>query len=292
MPNIINRTLMLPSTSIAGLIVTKATKQQVLQELSERLARNLSTFIVTPYSEFLYASLKDPQIQKTLNSAHISISDGVGIQWASVFLHKPLTAKNKVLRTLQCIWQVIITGANILVRPTTLQEVLPEKIVGADFVWDLSELAAQKGYSVYILGGFGDTPAHARDILVKKFPQLRIAGISNKQADDPSILEDVSNAEPDFLFVALGPLKQEQWIVDNMHKFPSIKLGIGLGATFDYITGAKQAPPTWVRNIGLEWLFRLITQPYRYKRIYNATLGLIVLLIKYKLAHVDETKPS
>lgn len=278
--------------SIAGLNIINATKAEVLNEIGVRLEKGEQTLVVTPYSEFLYASLVSGDVLRLINSFHIAIADGVGILWASVFLRKPLTTKNIALRTFQCVWQVIVTGANILLQPHTLREVLPEKIVGADFVWDLSQLAEQKSYSVYILGGFGETPAQAAEILVKKFPQLRIAGTSNKQADDVTIVTDIMNAAPDFLFVALGPLKQEQWIVNNIEKLPSVKLAIGLGATFDYITGAKQVPPHWVRQIGLEWLFRLITQPYRYKRIYHATLGLILLLIQYKLGHVDETKSS
>ncbi len=106
--------------------------------------------------------------------------------------------------------------------------------------------------------------------------------MSNKNPNDEHIIDDIRVTKPDFLFVAFGPIRQEQWIVENMDKLPC-KLYIGLGGTFDYIAQKRLNPPSFVRFIGLEWLFRLITQPQRIKRIWQATFGLVMGLIRYKI---------
>ncbi len=84
------------------------------------------------------------------------------------------------------------------------------------------------------------------------------------------------------LLVAYGPLRQEEWILNHMDELPA-KFYIGLGGTFDYIAGKRKSPPAYIRRAGLEWFYRLATQPKRYKRILQATFGLMAELVKYKV---------
>lgn len=283
---------MLEKIDIAGLQVTRGTKSEILTELEDRLNREVQTSIITPYSEFLYASLHTPTVRDMLNRADISIPDGVGMLWAETFLQRPLVKSNsKLLRALQATWQMVSTGAQILLNPKSIYKTIPEKIVGADFFWDLAKLAEQRGDSVFLLGGYGKTTSSVAKLLKNKYPKLAIAGLSNADyPGTPELLEDIKRTKSKFLFVAWGPIRQEQWILDNLKLLPNVKLAIGLGATFDYVAGTKKAPPRLVRQLGLEWLFRLITQPYRYKRIYNATIGLIVSLIKYKVNQANRDR--
>ncbi|HVY67857.1 MAG TPA: WecB/TagA/CpsF family glycosyltransferase, partial [Patescibacteria group bacterium] len=138
-------------------------------------------------------------------------------------------------------------------------------------------------YSVYLLGGFGDTPKIVADALISKYPNITISGYSNKNPSDESIISDIKKAAPDFLFVAFGPIRQEQWIAAHLAGLPSAKLAIGLGGTFDYIAGKRKTPPPRMRAAGLEWLYRLATQPRRAGRIWNATIGLVTALVRYKV---------
>lgn len=280
---------MLQKIDIAGLQVTKATKSQVLAELTDRLNRGTQTSIITPYSEFLYASLREPKIQRMLNTADISIPDGVGMLWAETFLNRPLAKSSfKFLQSALATWHMISTGAQIILNPKSIYKTIPEKIVGADFFWDLVTLAESRGDSIFLLGGYGKTTRTVARILKNKHPKLAIAGLSSiDYPGTPELLEDIKRTKAKYLFVAWGPIRQEQWILDNLKLLPEVKLAIGLGATFDYVAGAKKAPPQVIRQLGLEWLFRLVTQPYRYKRIYNATIGLICSLIVYKVTRVD-----
>lgn len=280
---------MLQKINIAGLQVTRAIKSEVLAELTGRLDHGMQTSIVTPYSEFLHASIQQPKVRSMLNHADISIPDGVGMLWAETFLQLPLTkSKSKFLRMVHATWQMVSSGAQILLNPQSIYKTIPEKIVGADFFWDLVKLAEHRGDTIFLLGGYGKTTSTVAKILKNKYPKLAIAGLSNANyPGTPELLEDIKRTQSKYLFVAWGPIRQEQWILDNLKHLPDVKLAIGLGATFDYVAGTKKAPPKFIRQLGLEWLFRLVTQPYRYKRIYNATVGLIILLIQYKVSHVD-----
>jgi len=268
---------------IAGLKVDAITKKELLDGILGRIKNGQKTFVITPYSEFLYNSFGDPKLLEIFNRADFSVADGIGLFWAKRFLDIPLTAKSYWGKILQAAWQIKYSLAAIIFYPRWIKSALPEKIVGADLVWDLAKLAADNNLSVYLLGGFGDTAEMtANQLISQSANQLRVAGWSNKNPDDPSVIEEINQAAPDILLVAYGPIKQEKWIAENLSKL-NIKLAIGLGGSFDYIAGKKTAPPKFIRYSGLEWLWRLITQPYRAKRIFNATFGLAICLLRYKI---------
>jgi exopolysaccharide biosynthesis WecB/TagA/CpsF family protein len=179
--------------------------------------------------------------------------------------------------------------AAIIFYPKWIKSALPEKISGSDLVWDLSKMAADNNLTIYLLGGFGETARLTSEKLSATINRgrdlnkyLRIASWSNKNPDDKSVVDEINKTGTDLLFVAYGPLKQERWIAENLPKL-NVKFAVGLGGTFDYIAGKRQKPPKFVRKAGLEWLWRLITQPYRIKRIFNATFGLITCLWHYKV---------
>jgi len=275
-----------PNVSVAGLKVTAARKADVLLQIVERMGQSQKTFITTPYSEFLMAARHDPAVMNMLNRSDIAIADGIGIIWAAKYLSLKLLFRSRGLRFIQAIWQMKYSGAAILLKPSFVYSVIPEKIVGADFAWDLARLADQNHWSIYLLGGFDDTTARAAERFRKKYPDL-VVHQSNKNPDNDTVIGDIQSVKPDILMVAYGPIKQEQWIVDNWANLP-VRAAIGLGGTFDYIAGKRANPPRFLRYTGLEWLFRLFTQPKRAKRIYNATFGLIGEMIKYKINQPDK----
>jgi N-acetylglucosaminyldiphosphoundecaprenol N-acetyl-beta-D-mannosaminyltransferase len=275
--------------SIAGLRVNATTKSELLVELRARLKVRQKTFVITPYSEFLYAALRDPTLLNLLNSADFAVPDGIGLFWASRFLQIPITAKHRGTSLLQALWQAFYTLAAILLRPGFIRSVMPAKIPGSDLVWDLAQMANDCGWSIYLLGGFGDTPERATSKLRIRFPDLRIAGYSNRNSDDPVVFKNIAESAPDILLVAYGPLKQEQWISMNL-PFIRVTMAIGLGGTFDYLAGRVANPPKWVRDVGLEWLYRLLTQPHRYRRTFNAFFGLIYVIVYYKVSATRQSR--
>lgn len=271
-------------TDLAGLKISNLTKEKLLLELKARLLKNEKTWITTVYSEFLLAAIKEPLTQRLLNKADIALADGIGIFWAARFLSLPLSAKSLFGKIIQAMFQAKYSLAGIIFNKKWIYSSLPntEKIPGSDLIFNLAEFAAKNNLSVYLLGGFGNTPQMAADALKAKYPNLKIAGFSGKNPEDATIGQDLKNAAPDLLFVAYGPIKQERWIALNMPNLP-VKLAIGLGGTFDYLAKKRPAPPKFLRKAGFEWLWRLITQPSRFLRIFNATFGLINALVLYKI---------
>ncbi len=267
--------------SIAGLMVDTDPAEAIFHKIRLRLRENKKTFMVTPYSEFLYAAMQDKAIMGLLNTADISVPDGIAIVLARAFLQKPLSFKNRLLKQMQGWWQMYWLGMGLLFSRKKVYGPFSSKVVGADFVWKIAEAAALEKKSIYVLGGFGDTPKITAEKLQEKFPDLNIAGFSNKPKTDQSLVADIQSARPDILLVGFGPIVQERWIKSHWDNLP-ISLAVGLGGTFDYIAGAKSAPPRIMRSLGLEWLYRLFTQPSRAGRIKNATFGLVKALINFK----------
>lgn len=275
--------------SVAGLKVDTLTKSKLLEKIKDRIHTGQRTVVFTPYSEFLYDALRDRKVMQLLNSADFSIADGVGILWANLFLSQALTWPGYFLKIAQSWLQMVWTGAVILLQPSLLYKTIPEKIVGADLIWDLAALAQNNNFAVFLLGAKGDVATRASKKLQEKFPGLKIAGASNKNPDDLGAIDEVKKSGADMLLVAYPRLVQEQWIAEHLPA-TGAKFGIGLGGSFDYIAGEKKAPPRWVRNAGLEWLYRLFTQPRRVLRIYRGVVALIVKLVKFKYNQANDAK--
>ena len=267
---------------IAGLKIHSVGKKELLETLLLRISSGQHTFITTPYSEFLFRALQNPETMSLLNKADFALPDGIGLFWASKYLSIPLTAKSYPGKILQAFWQLKYSLAAILLYPKWIKSAFVEKIPGSDLVWDMAKMANDNGWSIYLLGGYGETAKLAAERLKIENSKLKIAGTSSKNPEDKTIIDDIKMSYADIVLVAYGPIKQEQWIVDNMDMLPA-KLYIGLGGTFDYLAGVKTPPPKFIRYVGLEWLWRLFTQPKRYGRIWQATYGLIDSLIRYKV---------
>lgn len=239
--------------------------------------------MATVYSEFLYHALRDPGVRRMLGETSVNLVDGVGVLWAERFLNMPFSASNYWWKIVEGVFQLLWVLILLLLHRHAFTAKFPEIISGSTFVFDLCELAVAKKWSVFLVGGFGDTPEKAAAELKKRFSGLVIAGTSNLDMEDPALLEQVSGSGADVVMVAFGPIRQEQWSLKNVSSLQSAKVLIGLGGTFDYLAGTRKSPPKIVSSLGFEWLFRLVTQPWRFKRIFNSTFGLGLALLRYKV---------
>jgi len=115
--------------------------------------------------------------------------------------------------------------------------------------------------------------------------------ITNPKDTDIDLINRIKELKPKILFVAFGHVKQEKWIFYHLDQLPSVKLAIGVGGAFDYISGNVRRAPEFMRRIGLEWLFRLIQQPSRWKRILNAVIVFPFLIIKKRFLPGKEETP-
>ncbi|MEK7652127.1 MAG: WecB/TagA/CpsF family glycosyltransferase [Patescibacteria group bacterium] len=268
--------------NVLGIQINNQSKAVIIKELEQRIQSGSKTFIVTPYSEFIHRTFLDYDFKQLLNSADFALPDGVAIQWLSYFLNIPYSFKNFYLKILETYWQVLYSCLVIIFYPNKLKKIFPERISGVDFFWDLVELAEKKNLSIFLLGSYGNTPDLVANKIKEKYPRVKIAGFSDKGPGNQDIVSEINNSKAGMLFVAYGPVKQETWIKTHLSKL-DIKLAIGLGGTFDYISGKVLRAPHFLRSVGLEWLFRLIMQPKRFKRIWNGTVRLIMGAFRYKV---------
>lgn len=286
-------------TEILGLHINNERKADILKELNNRLKVGQKTFIVTPYSEFFLHSFTDHKFQEIINSADIAIPDGIAPLWLAYYLNIPFIAKEYILKIFEGILQLAYVSVAIVLQSSKLKEVFPEKIPGSDFFWDLIKFADENNQKVFLLGGWEGTAEKVIHEVQKKYPKVVFAGFDSsnynhlRRAEDSNnaLVQKINQMDTGILMVAFGPVRQEKWIHANWEKL-NIKIAIGVGGTFDYIAGIKKSPHPLIREMGLEWFHRLITQPYRLKRILNATFGLMRAALRYKVFMSQPYRPN
>jgi exopolysaccharide biosynthesis WecB/TagA/CpsF family protein len=159
-------------------------------------------------------------------------------------------------------------GAPVVWLMRALGRRIPGRVAGADFVPAICERAAERGHRVFLLGGENGSAARAASELVRRHPRLQIAGVLEpprarlEQMDSVGMLHHIYDVEADIVLVAFGHPKQDRWIAANRHRM-SASVAVGVGCTFDVLAGDRRRAPSWMREHGLEWLFRLANEPRR-----------------------------
>ena len=207
---------------------------EFLQILEKRLVDEQKTFVVTANPEIVMYANKDKQYYKALAKADFIVPDGIGVVIASKILKNPLK----------------------------------ERVAGFDLMGNLLKLAAKKNLRVYFLGAKEKTVEKTVNNIQKTHPGLQIVGYHHGyfDIDDEKIATTIAELKPDLVFVALGYPKQEFWIERYLHRFDK-GIFMGVGGSFDIWAGeAKRAPDLWIK-LHLEWLYRIIQEPKRIKRM-------------------------
>lgn len=221
--------------NVLGVPVDLVTSRNVLDFVRERIERRQPAQIVTVNPEFVVLAQANREFATVLREAALATPDGAGILWA-----------------------LARQGKN-----------LPSRVGGADLIWLICEQAAQEGHRVFLLGGAEGVAARAAAVLQTRYSGLLISGSNagNPSSDEASgIVDLVRRARTDLLFVAFGAPQQDLWIAQNLSA-TGASLAMGVGGTFDYVAGTARRAPRWMRNAGLEWMWRLIRQPWRWKRM-------------------------
>lgn len=210
-------------------------KADFLQEfLFPRLNKEKRSFVVTANPEIVMKARDDEVYKRIIQSADFVVPDGAGIVMAAKLLKQPLK----------------------------------ERIPGYDLTLDLLTYADENNLSCYFLGAAEQVNEKVVKVVEKKYPKITIAGHHHGffKMDDPKIVEQIKESAPDIIFVALGFPRQEEWIAKHIEHYHK-GLFIGIGGSFDVLAGeVKRAPDIWIK-LNLEWLYRIIKQPFRAKRI-------------------------
>jgi N-acetylglucosaminyldiphosphoundecaprenol N-acetyl-beta-D-mannosaminyltransferase len=209
--------------------------------------------IVTVNTEFVMAAQKNSEFRQTINNAALVVADGIGVVWATRFVGFPT----------------------------------PERITGTDTLVALAKRCAEKGYRLYLLGAAPGIAEQTGVCLQALVPGLQIAGTysgSPALAEEDAIIERIQVARTDVLCVAYGAPAQELWISRNLSRLPAA-VAIGVGGAYDFLSGHQRRAPRAMQRIGLEWLYRLYREPWRWKRMLAIPHFILLVLLKGREKH-------
>jgi len=236
--------------------------EKLLCDISQKLGQNKKFQIVTLNPEMVVQAQKDKDFKTILKKVFLII-DGIGIIFANLIINKK--------------WFKRFPGVDLM-----------EKMIQSHLFQD---------YFFYFFGASQESLNIFIKKIRQKYPNIKIAGFHpgeiteihrlqniKNQADidytTPEIIQKINNSKADILFVALGSPLQEKWIYYNFKKLNKVKLAIGVGGAFDMISGVSPRAPLFLRKIGLEWLWRLLIEPKRIKRIFKATIVFSFIVFK------------
>ncbi len=223
------------SARILGVRVDDVTNRETVDLIGHFVRTGGKHQVATVNPEFIMEATRNPEFFETLNSTSLSFPDGIGVVYASRLYGAPIR----------------------------------ERVAGIDIVRALAGTAAAEGFTMFFLGAGPGIADRAAEILRAGHPGLRIVGTwggSPSPSEEEDICTRINAVKPDILLVAYGAPRQDLWISRNLHRL-EISVAMGVGGTFDFITGVSRRAPAWVRRSGFEWLHRLGSEPWRWRRM-------------------------
>ena len=228
------------SITILGVRIDDVTLDEAAATIEQFIATRTPHQIVTVNPEFVMEAQRNKAFADVLQNAALAVPDGVGLTLVARWMRKPLRGR----------------------------------VPGVELCERLAALSARKGYRLFLLGAAPGVAEATARVLEQRFPGVVIAGTyagSPRPDDEAAIYERVLAAKPDILLVAYGAPAQDLWIARHQANL-DVPVALGVGGTFDYISGNVVRAPRWIRRVGLEWLCRVARQPWRWKRIWTAVV--------------------
>lgn len=235
--------------------IDNLTMAETLNEIDKLIQKKNCSYVVTPNVDHIVRLEKDEELQKVYKNASLILTDGKPLIWISKWYKTPIN----------------------------------EKISGSDLFPRVCQLAANKNYTMYLLGAAEGVADTAAKNLMKKYPGLNIVGTysppfgfeKNKQEMN-KIKTQIQDVHPDILIVGLGCPKQEKFMYYHCKEL-GVPISFGLGASIDFEAGNIKRAPKWMSNHGLEWLYRFSKEPKRlFKRYFVDDLKIIQVARKYR----------
>lgn len=245
--------------------IDRVDAKSVISQIEQFILSKKSHLVVTPDTLAILRAQKDVEYYKIIQGANLVTPDGAGILWATSTLYQPLK----------------------------------ERVAGIDIIQGICQLAAKKAYSIYLLGAAPGITKETSLKLMKKYPGLKIVGNHhgyfyasslsdkmfrcnieknantnvknnnseieyNKNKEEEIIIQEINDKKPDILLVGMGVPRQEKWIARNLKsKRLNVPVCMGVGGSFDVLSGKIPRAPLWMQKHGMEWVYRFIKQPKR-----------------------------
>lgn len=241
---------------ILGVRIDNVDMKEALDRCRESFLSDEPYFIVTPNSEIVVKANENDELMDIIENADMVVPDGIGLVIASKIIKNPLK----------------------------------ERVTGIDLMLNLISFASENNKTVYLLGGKPSVADKAKHKLLEKYPNLNIVGTHDgyfkgmhngnfNSEEEKEVVNEISDLRPDFLFVALGAPAQENFI-NKYKKNLNANILMGVGGSFDVISGeVKRAPKIW-QKLGLEWLYRVVKEPWRIKRLGALPVFVINVILK------------
>ncbi|HEY9856147.1 MAG TPA: WecB/TagA/CpsF family glycosyltransferase [Stenomitos sp.] len=233
---------------VLGFPVDAVTVAEAVDRVATAIRESGCLQVVTINAEMAMQGQADPEFGTILKDSGLVLPDGSGVVWAIKRQGKPVT-----------------------------------KLAGVEFVGHVAQWCAREGKSLFLFGAAEGIADAAAAKLQERYPGLRIAGTRSgffTPDEEPVVLEQIRAASPDVLFVALGVPRQEKWIAKHQ-KALGVPVAMGVGGSFDVLANRVKRAPVGFQRLHLEWLYRLIQEPWRWKRM-SSTLPRFAWLVMWQ----------
>jgi N-acetylglucosaminyldiphosphoundecaprenol N-acetyl-beta-D-mannosaminyltransferase len=225
----------LPTTlSILDIPVHDVTTEETLTLIDQFVHKQTPHQLCTVNPEFIMTAQHDVEFRQILQQSALNLPDGIGVVWAAKRLGLPLR----------------------------------ERVAGSDLVGLIADRAQKTGWRIFLLGAAEGVAQQAAIILRERYPQVNIVGAyagSPRPEDEADIAARIRSSEADVLLVAYGAPKQDKWIARNI-EHTGVAVAMGIGGSLDFIAGTQKRAPQWMQRVGIEWLYRLVREPWRWRR--------------------------
>lgn len=221
---------------LLGVPVHRVSMAGTVDQIASYMAGSRLHQVATVNPEFVMKAQEDPHFLQILQQADLCIADGVGLLYAA----------------------------------RRYRQRLPERVPGSELVYHLAETAAEHGWRLFLLGAQPGVAEEAAKKLCERYPGLQIAGTyagSPDPAEDEAIVARINASRAGLLYVAYGAPRQDKWIARNRDRLETVRVAIGVGGALDFIAGRAIRAPLWLRRLNLEWLYRLLREPWRWRRM-------------------------
>jgi N-acetylglucosaminyldiphosphoundecaprenol N-acetyl-beta-D-mannosaminyltransferase len=183
--------------------------------------------------------------------------------------------------------QSVVWASRLLKRP------LPERVAGIDLMQRLLQLAENKGYGVYLLGATEEVLLQLKEVLIREFPKLRLVGWRNgyfSPQEEESIVEEINAKSPKVLFVGMSTPQKEYFLGRYRTKL-KVPFCMGVGGSFDVLSGKRRRAPRIFQRLGLEWAYRFLQEPTRmWKRYLVTNTMFLFYLVKERISGGDDVR--
>jgi len=235
----------LETVQLFDLPVTITEKAELLELLTDRVMNGMKTFVVTANASIVVRATEDKAYREAIQRADVIFPDGIGVVWAIRRIHKKQSSR--------------ITGIETMI--------------------ELCRISQQRNWRVFLLGGRKEVVTKAAEHLNKQFNNI-VCGYYHGYFTGNEPVEMINKSGADLVFVGMGVPKQELWISENLSKINAI-LAMGVGGSFDVVSGFKKRAPVFIQKIHLEWLYRFFQSPLDKKNVPRDVFKFIRIVLSH-----------